>query len=217
MTNIEIRIPENAHLPLSCPINGLDCEGCATWQNGRRLGYLEAALAVQHWDADEEGCAVCFAVQAIEAHYGIAFPPGLPSAGPEARFEVAMMVHLGGIKQLGGGAPKRRLQVRADLRRPKRRLIPKPIKPLVRRRPAAQLEVLPLCRDCGLPFEAGSAPGQDQYCLVDWSNRQPQVRPRRRGMGIPPAALMRRGAFAADHVDRGPVERVKRWGRRVFR
>ena len=225
---LELRIPENVHVPINCPINGLDCEGCATWQDGRALGYVEAALAIQHWDADEhehadgEGCAVCLAVRAIEKYYGVSFPVGLPSAGPEARFEVAMMVHLGGIKQLGGGSPKPQIRPKADLARRRKLVLRVNLAAVAqaRPRPATQLEDDRVeCSGCGLPFIPGSGPGQDVLCPLCWDNRQPRARPeRRRALGaVPPAAFMRRGDFAADVGQRGPFERVTTWGRRVFR
>ena len=127
--------------------------------------------------------------------------------------------------QIGGGAPnpKQRIRVRADLLAelpPKRRLTPKPVAPVVRRRPAAQLDDLrPLCEDCGVPFVPGRSEGQDRLCPVDWSNRQPVVRQRRRG-GLPEVPLgafgFERGGYIMDDPKRGPVERLKRWGRGVL-
>ena len=128
--------------------------------------------------------------------------------------------------KIGGGAFKPRLRVRADLDAitPRRKLVAVVREEMLDRRrprPVPQLEDDRVeCAGCGLRFSPGRGLGQDTLCPTCWHNEQESVyRPRRRrGMGpVPPAAFMRRGDFGADDGQRGPVKRVKTWGRRVFR
>ena len=100
MTTFDARVPSNVHLPLLCGKGECACGGCATWQDGRRFGYLEALIAFRHYDrlahSHDAGaiCGVCDVVDALEESTGFLFPPGLPDPGKEARYWEAMMQHL---------------------------------------------------------------------------------------------------------------------------